>query len=203
MDISKKHGMEYRLLHAVTAGHPWYGDWGYKFGSGSYALTAQAYQEAVDTLSSMPLSFFFSHSRSPRASLQNTISLYWSLAERKLETVRDLFCYITCLFHESHEQPQSRTNLRKKLQKDSSSGILCVWAKDDVERAEESMLKVLRAVGGSRWVTWHALRGATCRSMASPELLDYCLKGLGGKVSADGMHVAVRCNPENNAIEYR
>jgi len=203
MDISKKHGMEYRLLHAVTAGHPWYGNWGYEFGAGSYALTAEAYRKAVDALSNMPLSFFFSHSRSQRTSLHNTIALYWSLADHKLETVRDLFCYITHLLHESHEQSQSKTNLRKKLKRDTNSGILCAWDKHDVEMAEEAMVKVLRAVGGNRWVTWHALRGATCRSVASLELLDYCLKGLGGKLTSDGMFVAVQCNPENSAIEYR
>ncbi|ONK56714.1 uncharacterized protein A4U43_C10F11970 [Asparagus officinalis] len=204
MDISKKYGMEYRLLHAVTAGHPWYGDWGYEFGAGSYALTSQAYQKAVDTLSNMPLSFLFSHSRSLRTPVQNTVSLYWSLADRKLETVRDLFCYVTYLLHKSHENPsQSETNLRKNLKDDATRGILCAWGKHDIERAEEVMVKVLRAVGGSRWVTWKSLRGAACRAVASPELLDYCLKGLAHKVTNDGMHVAVRCNPDNNAIEYR
>ncbi|KAG9132704.1 hypothetical protein Leryth_020913 [Lithospermum erythrorhizon] len=35
MDVSKKYGLEYRLLHAVVKGHSWYGDWGYEFGTGS------------------------------------------------------------------------------------------------------------------------------------------------------------------------
>lgn len=203
MDISKKHGMEYRLLHAITAGHPWYGDWGYEFGAGSYALTADAYQKAVDSLSSMPLSTFFSQSRSPRTSLHNTITLYWSLAEHKLETVRDLFCFVTHLLQESHEQSLPRANPMKKLRKDNTSRILCAWDKQDVAKAEEAMVKVLRAVESGRWVTWHALRGAVCRAVASPELLDYCLRGLGGKPCSDGRLVAVRYNPESSTIEYR
>jgi len=58
MDVSKKHGLEYRLLHAITEGHPWYGVWGYEFGAGSFALTFDAYKMAVETLSSLPLSMF-------------------------------------------------------------------------------------------------------------------------------------------------
>ncbi|KAJ1417282.1 Zinc finger, FYVE/PHD-type [Sesbania bispinosa] len=29
-------------------GHPWYGDWGYQFGSGSYGLTQEAYKTTVE-----------------------------------------------------------------------------------------------------------------------------------------------------------
>ncbi|OMO57552.1 putative DNA binding protein [Corchorus olitorius] len=54
MDVSKKYGLEYRLLHAIIKGHPWYGDWGYEIGAGSFALTFDAYKSAVETLSSLP-----------------------------------------------------------------------------------------------------------------------------------------------------
>ncbi|PSS21330.1 PHD finger protein [Actinidia chinensis var. chinensis] len=55
LDVSKKYGLEYRLLYAITKGHPWYGDWGYEFGAGSFALTLDAYKTAVETLSKQPL----------------------------------------------------------------------------------------------------------------------------------------------------
>nr|XP_010927813.1 PHD finger protein At1g33420 [Elaeis guineensis] len=202
MDISKKYGMEYRLLHAITAGRSWYGDWGYKFGAGSFALTADVYQRAVETLSNVPLSIFFSHARSPRTPLQNMIALYQSISDCQLVTVRDLFCYVMQLLHEAHERAQPEILVRKKLAK-AASGVLCAWTREDVEQAEKAMVKVLRAVGGFKWVTWRALRGATCRAIESPELLNYCLRGLGGKVTDDGMMVAVRCNAETSAMEYR
>ncbi|KAM1026297.1 hypothetical protein ACFX2I_039192 [Malus domestica] len=47
MDVSKKYGLEYRLLHSIIKGHPWYGDWGYEFVAGSFALTRDAYKLAV------------------------------------------------------------------------------------------------------------------------------------------------------------
>ncbi|KAK1348655.1 hypothetical protein POM88_054955 [Heracleum sosnowskyi] len=34
MDVSKKYGLEFCLIHAITKGHSWYGDWGYEFGAG-------------------------------------------------------------------------------------------------------------------------------------------------------------------------
>ncbi|KAJ6697562.1 hypothetical protein OIU85_003890 [Salix viminalis] len=64
------------------------------------------------------------------------------------------------------------------------------------------MFRVLRAVSGSNWVSWRALRGAVCK-VAPPELLDHCLKEIGGKFAADGMIVRSRCNPGSGSLEYR
>ncbi|XP_010910248.2 PHD finger protein At1g33420 [Elaeis guineensis] len=202
LDISKKYGMEYRLLHAVTAGRSWYGDWGYRFGAGSFSLTAVAYQKAVETLPNIPLSIFFSHSRSPHTPLQNMIALYRFIADYPLVTFRDLFCYVTRLLHEAHERKKPQNPSRRKLAKATSS-VLGSWTNEEVERVEKATVKVLRAVGGSKWVTWRALRGATVRALNAPELLDHCLKGLGGRATDDGMVVAVRYNAEMSAIEYR
>lgn len=202
MDMSKKHGMDYRLLHAVCTGHPWYGEWGYEFGAGSFSITSDAYKKAVDMLSNIPLSIIFSHSRSPHTSLHDTISFYWSLSDCKIETIRDLFVYLTTLLHESHrvQPPCVKTGIGNN---NDCAGVLCTWGKCDIEKAEESMVKVLKAVGVNRWVTWKALKGATCKAVASHELLDYCLRGLGGKICDDGLVVVVRCNPDSSAIEYR
>ncbi|WOL03611.1 PHD finger protein [Canna indica] len=200
MDISKKYGMDYRLLHAVTAGHPWYGNWGYKFGTGSFALTAESYQKAVDTLSRVPLSIFFSRARYPRTQLQNTIGLYWSLSDQQLLTVRDLFC---CVMHQLQQASSCLTPGNLVLKKSAEAGAICTWTKDEVERAEEVIVKFLRSVDRSRWVTWRALRGAACHAIEPPELLDYCLKGLGGKHVSDELIIVARYNADIKAIEYR
>ncbi|KAF8412025.1 hypothetical protein HHK36_004585 [Tetracentron sinense] len=197
MDASKKYGLEYRLLHGITNGHPWYGEWGYQFGSGSFALTLDAYQKAVDTLSDIPLSSFFSQGRKPRTRLQDVIVFYQSLSECELVKTRDLFCFLMRLIHDTHKSP----NATCKKSESCSSRVLCAWTKDDVQRVEQTMIKVLIAVGAN-WVTWRALRGATCK-VASTELLDYCLKDLGGKLAADGRVVHTQCNPNSNAMEYK
>lgn len=199
MDISKKHGMDYRLLHAVTNGHPWYGQWGYKFGAGSFALTSDTYQNAVDMLSSINLALYSSHRSPSRTALQNTIALYWALSDRQLVTLRDLFRFIMHLLHQGQKMSKPSTDKHKEL----TSNELCAWTKEDIHRAEGAMLKVLQAVQTGQWVSWRALRGAASKAVDSQELLDYSLRELGGKQLDNGLSVAVRCNAETSAIEYR
>ncbi|KAJ4954131.1 hypothetical protein NE237_030963 [Protea cynaroides] len=203
MDMSKKYGLEYRLLHAITNGLPWYGDWGFEFGAGSFALTVDAYRKAVDTLSNMPINLFLSQARKPRTRLQDAISFYQAMSESELVTVRDLFRFLIKLIHDARK----KSVLGRTCTKDGSSDsmVLCTWTVADIDRVEQAMIKVLRAVGAgssSRWVIWRAIRGAVTK-VGSPELLDYCLKDLGGKLTSDRMAVCCRCNPDTGAIEYR
>ncbi|RWR90284.1 PHD finger protein [Cinnamomum micranthum f. kanehirae] len=197
MDVSKKYGLEYRLLHAITSGHPWYGNWGYKFGAGSFAVTADAYRDAARTLSDMPLAPFFTHARASRTHLQDVISFYRSISERRLATLRDLLRFILDLLHAIHRK--AVVSARKKTK--NTALLLQPWAEDDINRVECAMMKVLQAAGSSRWIMWRTLKGAVSQT-GPPELLDYCLKEMGGK-SVDGMVVHVQCNPETYVAEYR
>ncbi|KAF5751752.1 PHD finger protein [Tripterygium wilfordii] len=200
MDVSKKYGLEYRLLHAITNGHPWYGDWGYEFGAGSFALTHDAYKCAVETLSGMPLSVFLSQGRQQPTRLQDRISFYQSLSERQFVNTRELFSYLMSLIHTAQKSSPGVDATAFKRQ--GSSGISHMWGRSDIERVHEAMFRVLRAVSGSNWASWRALRGAVCR-VAPPDLLDHCLKKLGGKSAADGMVVHTRQNPDSGALEFR
>ncbi|XWS24679.1 hypothetical protein CRYUN_Cryun27aG0003200 [Craigia yunnanensis] len=199
MDVSKKYGMEYRLLHAITRGHSWYGNWGYEFGSGSYALTQDAYKRAVDNLSSMPLSALLFQGRKSRTRLQNIIAFYQSLSCSELSTLKDLFSFLLRLITESHKTSMPKTS--KMLE--SSTNVLCAWTRNDVESLQQAMIKVLMAASaGSNRVTRRALKGVMCKS-ASLELLDYCLKHLRGKLAANGKVVEAHCNPNSSDIEFR
>ncbi|KAG5247578.1 PHD finger protein [Salix suchowensis] len=202
MDVSKKYGIEYRLLHAITKGHSWYGDWGYEFGAGSFGLTADAYKSAVETLSNLPLSIFIYEGRKTHTRLQDTIKFYQSLSDRELVNTRDLFCYLTSLIHDAHKSASRVDDSSCKKRHFYAPGISPSWTWSDIERVEEAMFRVLRAVSGSNWVSWRALRGAVFK-VAPPELLDHCLKELGGKFAADGVIVRSRCNPSSGAFEYR
>lgn len=202
MDVSKKYGLEFRLLHSVVTGHPWYGDWGYEFGGGSYAITNEAYNNAIETLASMPLSALSSQGRKPRTHLHDLIAFYRSFSDQELVTFRDLFNRLNDLLHEANKNQTMvdyRTAKRAKL---NYSRALCVWNMSDVVRVEESMFRVLKAVSGSSWVSWRSLRGAVCRG-GPPELLDYCLKELKGKQAAIDKVVNARSNPDSGALEYR
>nr|GMC66764.1 PHD finger protein At1g33420 [Ipomoea batatas] len=202
MDVSKKYGLEFRLIHAITKGHPWYGEWGYEFGTGSFGLTHDAYKRAVQNLSSLPLTILLSQGRKPRTRMQDLISFYQSLSERELVNIRDLFSFLISLIHDTPKSSLRVDDLTCKKRKYCDTKALCAWSSSDVLRVEEAMFRVLRAVSGSKWVSWRALRGAVCK-VGSPELLDYCLKELTGKQAADGMVVNSRCASGSGAMEYR
>ncbi|XP_023904626.2 PHD finger protein At1g33420 [Quercus suber] len=200
MDVSKKYGMEYRLLHSITKGHSWYGEWGYKFGAGSYALTQEAYQKAVDTISSMPLSPFLFPGRGPRTRVQAVIAFYQSLSDTEFETIKDLFSFLLSMIHKACKPLVPTASKMPEL---STSNILCAWTRNDVECVQQAMMKVLLAAAGeASWVTRRALKGAMCKT-ASRELLDYSLKHLGGKVAANGLVVRSWYNPISSAVEFR
>ncbi|XVF60940.1 hypothetical protein PTKIN_Ptkin08bG0088500 [Pterospermum kingtungense] len=199
MDVSKKYGLEYRILHAITKGRTWYGDWGYEFGAGSFALTFDSYKSAVETLSSLPLSIFLSQGLKPNTRLQEMISYYQSLSKCELVNIKDLFCFLLTLIHDKHKSSSTVEATCKKQR--TTSGVLS-WSRPDVVRVDEAMFRVLRAVSGSNWVSYRALRGAVCR-VAPPPLLDHCLMELGGKMAAEGMVVKARPNLDSGALEYR
>ncbi|MFQ6645226.1 hypothetical protein Gotur_019401 [Gossypium turneri] len=198
-DVSKKYGLEYRLLHAITNGHPWYGDWGYEFGAGSFALTFDAYRSAIETLSSLPLSMFLPQGSKPSTRLQDVISFYRSLSKCELLNIKDVFCFLMRLIHDAHKSSLRVGDATFKKQRTSS---VLSWSRVDVVRVEEAMFRVLRAVSGSNWVSSRALRGAVCR-VAPPTLLDHCLMELNGKLAVEGMVVKARHNPNSGSLEYR
>ncbi|KAH1105629.1 hypothetical protein J1N35_009397 [Gossypium stocksii] len=199
MDVSKKYGMEYRLLHAISRGHSWYGNWGYEFGSGSYALTQDAYKRAVDDLSNMPLSALLFQGNKSRTRLQNIVAFYQSLSCSELSTFRDLFSFLLRLITDSHKASMPKASKMSK----SSTNILCAWTRNDVEKLQQGMIKVLMAAAsGPNWVTRRALKGVMCKA-GSPELLDYCLKHLRGKLAPNGKVVEARSNLNSSDIEFR
>ncbi|KAK9692017.1 hypothetical protein RND81_09G235400 [Saponaria officinalis] len=201
MDVSKKYGLDYRLLHAITNGSPWYGNWGYVFGSGSFALTRNAYVEAVEILSRLPLSVFTCQRRKPRTHIQDLIVFYQSLSERELVNIRDLFSFLMSLVHDL-QKPRFLCEGNFKKQKCCASGILCSWTADDVKRVEDAMIRVLRAVTSCNWVGWRTLKGAVCK-VGPSELVDCCLKELAGKQTPEGATISARCNPDTGALEFR
>lgn len=196
MDVSKKYGMEYRLLHAVTHGRSWYGNWGYEFRCGSYALTQDSYHKAVETISTLPLHPFQFQPRKPRTRLQSVIAFYQSFSNAQLQTTKDLFTFMFSLI----PKPRGPTS-SKKLNLDTYN-ILCVWTANDVQHVQQAMIKLLSAVREPNWVSKRALKGALYKTF-SAELLDYSLKHLGGQLVANNMVVETRCNPDSTGVEFR
>ncbi|KAF8011723.1 hypothetical protein BT93_I0007 [Corymbia citriodora subsp. variegata] len=202
MDVSKKFGMEYRLLHAVTKGHPWYGEWGYEFGTGSFGITRDVYNRSVEILSSLPLSTLLSQEWNPSSRMPDVISFYQSLAKHELVNIRDLFCFLLSLVHGSRKSSLRDGDAIFNKVRSRDCGASGSWTRSEVERVEEAIVRVLRAVSSSNWVSRRALRGAAYR-VASGELLDHCLRELRDKSVSSAMVICSRWNPDNGDFEYR
>lgn len=54
-DVSNKHGMLLRVLHAAAYRSSWYGKWGYSFGRAAFGIDAVKYKHAVDAVHKAPL----------------------------------------------------------------------------------------------------------------------------------------------------
>ncbi|XP_030462757.1 PHD finger protein At1g33420-like [Syzygium oleosum] len=202
MDVSKKFGLEYRLLHAVTKGHPWYGEWGYEFGTGSFGITRDVYNRSVESLSSLPLSTFLSQGWNPSSHLPDIISFYQSLSKHELVNIRDLFCFLLSLVHGARKSSSRDGDAIFNKVRSRDCGALGSWTRSEVERVEEAIVRVLRAVSSSNWVSRRALRGAAYR-VASAELLDHCLRELRDKSVSSAMVISSRWNPDSDDFEYR
>lgn len=202
MDVSKKFGLEYRLLHAVTKGHPWYGEWGYEFGTGSFGITRDVYNRSVESLSSLPLSTFLSQGWNPSSHLPDIISFYQSLSKHELVNIRDLFCFLLSLVHGARKSSSRDGDAIFNKVRSRDCGALGSWTRSEVERVEEAIVRVLRAVSSSNWVSRRALRGAAYR-VASSELLDHCLRELRDKSVSSAMVISSRWNPDSGDFEYR
>ncbi|PPS13347.1 hypothetical protein GOBAR_AA07229 [Gossypium barbadense] len=108
-DASKKHGMDLRLLHGVAYGHTWFGRWGYKFCRGSYGVSEENYDRAIEILSSQKLDKIIQDfsDREQSRQIKCMVQHYRDLSESQLVTIRDLFKFMLTI--------KSRSALQKKL----------------------------------------------------------------------------------------
>ena len=54
-DVSSKFGMELRVLNKIALGQTWYGQWGYKFGRGSFNISENRWNQAAEHISACSL----------------------------------------------------------------------------------------------------------------------------------------------------
>ncbi|KAM2527723.1 hypothetical protein TB1_024946 [Malus domestica] len=95
-DASNKRSMDLRLLHGVAYGHYWFGRWGYQFSYGSFGMTKDHYDQAIESLSSLPLERILEDfiDMDEREELKQIISYYRNLSETKLITIKDLIHFM-------------------------------------------------------------------------------------------------------------
>uniref|UniRef100_A0A7N0V9P5 Zinc finger PHD-type domain-containing protein n=2 Tax=Kalanchoe fedtschenkoi TaxID=63787 RepID=A0A7N0V9P5_KALFE len=191
-DISRKRGMDLRLLHGVAYGVPWFGRWGYKFGRGSYNVSQQMYHTAIEALQSMPLTLLITHLGSFNQELPLIFSRYQSLSDHALMTLVDLLRFML-----DFKAQLPADSLRHKLLLDISASR---WSPKRVEMAIRVVVEALKRAE-FKWVSRQEVRDAARVYIGDTGLLDFVLKSLGNRIV--GNFLVRRClNPLTKVLEY-
>ncbi|PON57483.1 Zinc finger, FYVE/PHD-type [Parasponia andersonii] len=195
-DISQKKGMDLRLVHGVAYGESWFGRWGYKFGRGTYSVTQNMYQRALEALRGMPLNFLIHYLCPSNRDLPLIFSKYQTLSDQSLTTLGDLFHFMLEL--KSH-LPNDTSNMESY-----NPGILvetsCRWSPKRVEMATRVIVEALKRAQ-FRWVSRQQVRDAARNYIGDTGLLDFVLKSLGNQIVGNYL-VRRSLNPVTKVLEY-
>ncbi|XP_023734537.1 PHD finger protein MALE STERILITY 1 [Lactuca sativa] len=195
IDLAKHKSMDMRLLHGVAYGQSWFGQWGYHFGRGSFGVTQQMYQKALDALQNIPLCIIAQNIGTSNMEIPLMLSRYQTLSSRSLVTLSDLLRFML--------------DLKSRLPKESTlhtynPGILvensCRWSPKRIEMAARVIVESLKKAK-FRWVSRQEVRDAARAYVGDTGLLDFVLKSLGNHVV--GKYLVRRClNPVTKVLEY-
>ncbi|AES99203.2 PHD finger protein MALE meiocyte DEATH protein [Medicago truncatula] len=95
-DASRKRSMDLRLLHGVAYGHSWFGRWGYGFCRGSFGVTQQNYDEAIEILGSLVLDDIVRDLSKTKyhKDVKQMIRFYRDMSETHIITIRELLRFM-------------------------------------------------------------------------------------------------------------
>lgn len=202
-DVSHKRGMELRLIHGVAYSEPWFGRWGYKFGRGTFCVTQQMYQNAIEALQGMPLCLLVHHLAALTCNqLGHDISLifsrYHTLSDHSLVTLGDLFHFMLEL------KSRLPTDDQNSCIDSYNPGMLvetsCRWSPKRVEMASRVIVEALKRAQ-FRWVSRQEVRDAARAYIGDTGLLDFVLKSLGNQIVGNYL-VRRSLNPVTKVLEY-
>lgn len=94
--MSKKGSMDLRLLCGVAYGQPWFGKWGYRFCRGSFGVTQDKYDQAIEILCSVDLDEIVKdlsdgcHGKA----IQRIVHRYREASDSPLVTISDLLQFM-------------------------------------------------------------------------------------------------------------
>ncbi|WCJ33654.1 PHD finger protein At2g01810 [Euphorbia peplus] len=95
-DMLKKGSMDLRLLYGVAYGRSWFGKWGYKLFQGSFGITKQDYNRALEIVGSLDLCKIISDSafKSQGKLIAQIIQFYRDISESELKSISELLKFM-------------------------------------------------------------------------------------------------------------
>ncbi|KAL8096782.1 hypothetical protein AgCh_037660 [Apium graveolens] len=192
-DVSVKRGMNLRLLHGIAAyGRPWFGRWGYRFCQGSFGVTNEKYERAIELLSCLGLD-----------------QIIQDFCSSKLYSdVKRIICYYrdTTRKYVQNKNASKRKNGRCKKFTTLASNLDSRWPMKRMQYVAEVAVNALRekkaANGGYNCETSRQeVRDAARMRIGDTGLIDYILKSMNNVIV--GGHVVCRdVNPQTRVLEY-
>ncbi|XAR73574.1 hypothetical protein NMG60_11007585 [Bertholletia excelsa] len=225
-DVSKKHLMDLRLLHGVAYGHPWFGRWGYRFCHGSFGVTENKYERAIEILSSLELDIIVQDYRRTclYRDIKHIIRYYRDTSEIQLVTIRDLIRFMLSFKSRfsKHRKllilgpaplPSSKKMLVVKEKSVKCRKFSTVAANLDsrwpVRRLEYAANVIVNALKEKRALSKYSNAGMTRQEardaarlhIGDTGLIDYVLKSM-NNVVVGGQIVRRAVNPSTRVLEY-
>ncbi|CAK9178079.1 unnamed protein product, partial [Ilex paraguariensis] len=179
-DNSKKNSMDLRLLYGVAYSESWFGRWGYRFGRGTFGVTQQMYQNAIEAIQNIPLNFFLPYHHLGSSNIEVIpilLSRYQTLSGHSLVTLGHLFRF---MFELKLRLPNDGF-----IDASNNRGMLvdtaCRWSPKRVEMATRVIVESLKRAE-FRWVSRQEIRDSARAYIGDTGLLDFVLKSLGNRI---------------------
>ncbi|KAI3715078.1 hypothetical protein L6452_22045 [Arctium lappa] len=213
VDTSKKRKMDIRLLYGVSSMSTWFGRWDYRFCHGSFGVTKDKYDEALQKLSSPKLDSIVNNLQN--SFVKEIICRYRNLSRRKLLTIQDLFSFMLGLKFptpgmKNIDQPKPKSNLTEREEDSRKFGAAAAenkgrWPVKKLEEVAGVVIGVLKAKiaengNGNRRISWQVLRDTA--GIVNTGLIDLLLSLL-DDVTVGGYMVCRAKNSCTGLLEYR
>ncbi|XP_038985288.1 PHD finger protein PERSISTENT TAPETAL CELL 1 [Phoenix dactylifera] len=195
IDEARKGTMELRLIHGVAYGESWFGQWGYKFGHGSYGITHQMYKQSLEALRALPLCLLIPHFAFSSHEISMIVTRYQGVCSHTLGTLGQLFHFMIELKARLPQHPATAMDYHGII-----TEATCRWSVKRVEMAAQVIVEALKK-SQFKWVTRQEVRDAARNYIGDTGLLDYVLKSLGNHIV--GNYIVRRMvNPVTKVLEY-
>ncbi|KAJ9564496.1 hypothetical protein OSB04_000462 [Centaurea solstitialis] len=208
VDTSKKRKMDLRLLYGVSYGHTWFGRWGYQFCHGSFGVTKDKYDEALQILSSLELDIIV-HSLQ-QFSAKKMIGRYRELSDTELVHA---FTQVPYPEKKTIDQPKPKSSLKKREKHGRCRKFSNLAAKLDsrwhVKRLEHVANVVVDALkekkaengDGNCGMSRQEVRDTARLHIGDTGLIDYVLKSMNNVIVGDYV-VRRAVNSVTGVLEY-
>ncbi|KAK1387136.1 hypothetical protein POM88_015314 [Heracleum sosnowskyi] len=95
-DVRLTKALDLRFLHGVAYGTTWFGKWGYKFGHGSFGVTEDKYDRALQFFRTLRLNKIISDFKDTvrGRKIEQLVKSYRQVSEAPLGTISDLLQFV-------------------------------------------------------------------------------------------------------------